>query len=305
MNEEQRTVLAAVARLEESRSGPIDEYTVARGSGILGAELSGQEWTQSAERDRIRQVLDELEERGLLRVERDGYWRPRTALAGRRALQEPDAPARPAPRGAVPAGGVIARGDHEPPADTPAARGTRGWPAWWPAALRFGEPSTAPLLAAIGVVAALLLLTLLTIGVLRSSGAAQEASATGTAGAGAAATGTPQTGSGANILPPTPAGTLATATDPTAAPTPSPSPRPPTPTPAPSGSFLRIVNTNNEGAFLYVTPAGERRFALSEGTELEDLGADEEDSQGRVWKHVRYANFEGWLLEEYTEVVEE
>ncbi|HEX5503882.1 MAG TPA: hypothetical protein VFW96_14755, partial [Thermomicrobiales bacterium] len=86
MSEEERAVLAAVARMEEAHGGPIDEYTVARGAGVLGSDLSGQEYVLRPERERIRQIFDALESQGMLRVDRTGYWRPRTTLAGRRAL---------------------------------------------------------------------------------------------------------------------------------------------------------------------------------------------------------------------------
>ena len=68
MSEEQRAVLAAVARMEANRGGPIDEYTTARAAGILATDLSGQEYVQSPERERIRAIFDDLEERGLLQI---------------------------------------------------------------------------------------------------------------------------------------------------------------------------------------------------------------------------------------------
>ncbi len=65
-----------------------------------------------------------------------------------------------------------------------------------------------------------------------------------------------------------------------------------------------VANTDNQGAFLFATPAGERRFAVSEGQELEVIGPDAQDSQGRVWKHVAFGEFEGWILAEFTETPE-
>src|SRR5207237_1828467 len=137
MNEEQRAVLAAVARLEESRGGPIDEYTVARASGLLDTDLPGQDWMLRPEREAIRRLFDELEQQGMLRLDRTGYWRPRTTLAGRRALQTPSAAPFPH-RGAVPVE------DESLLASEPVRGEARAWPAWWPAALRFGGPYSAP-----------------------------------------------------------------------------------------------------------------------------------------------------------------
>src|SRR5207248_81454 len=85
------------ARLEESRGGPIDEYTVARASGLLDTDLPGQDWMLRPEREAIRRLFDELEQQGMLRLDRTGYWRPRTTLAGRRALQTPSGAPRPPP----------------------------------------------------------------------------------------------------------------------------------------------------------------------------------------------------------------
>ena len=89
MNEEQRAVLAAIQRMEGNPGTLIDEYTVARAAGILTTDLSGNEYLHAAGRDQIRRILDDLEVLGLVRLDREGYWRPRTTLSGRRALQRP------------------------------------------------------------------------------------------------------------------------------------------------------------------------------------------------------------------------
>lgn len=300
MNEEQRAVLEAIGRLEQSRGGPIDEYTVARSAGILESDLSGQEYAQSAARERIRELFEELEESGMLRLERGGYWRPRTTLAGRRTLQ-----------GVPPIAAARARTFPEPQEDevtvvapTGALAGARPggarrvWPAWWPLALRFGAGPLAPLLGLVGLLAALLLIVLIA-----ARSASGPEAPTGTAVAvGTVTPPTPVTLP--SVTPPpgvTPVGVTPTSPlDPTAVPL-----RRPTPTPTPRGPLLTIANTNNEGAFLYATPGGERRFAISEGSEVEDIGPDERDPQGRNWKHVRYGNFEGWILEQFTRPAEE
>jgi hypothetical protein len=308
MNEEQRAVLEAVARLEESRGGPIDEYSVARAAGILTTDLSGQEYLLSQEREQIRRAFDELEESGMLRVDRTGYWRPRTTLAGRRALQSPQAPPPVVGRGAVPR-------DDVPPADRAGAaderRGAaRAWPAWWPVPLRFGQDAGAlPVLAAIGVVALLLVFVLAALAVRAIGGGGAPtpttsafAAATGTAANGAVA---PPAGTVDFAATPMTTAALATAATP-ATPTPRPptatrGPLPPTATPRSNAPIVIVANTDGEGAFLYATPNGERtQVALPEGTELEDIGPDEQDSLGRTWKHVRTDwGFEGWLLTDY------
>lgn len=314
MNEEQKAVLAAVARLEQTRSGPIDEYTVARAAGILNGELDGPAYVQSLERARIRQIFDELDERGLLRLERGGYWRPRTSLAGRRALE---APARvgvtatatrtvivPAGGGAVPDPRLRDREDDLDEREV--APAARAWPTWWPAALRFGDPSSTPLLLGIGAIAAFLLVALITVNALGSGGddpaptaALGAAGGTATAGAavaGAATTGT--AGAGALTATPQPGGARSTA---------SPSPRSgPTPTAA-SASFapaLIIANTDRQGVRVFKTPAGERSFAIPEGEEVEVIGPDRQDGQGNIWKHIRFGDEEGWILEQYTRPAE-
>ena len=91
MNEEQRAVLAAIGRMEQGSGTLVDEYTVAREAGIVRGELSGQEYVHSQERVQIRRLLEELEDGGMVRLSREGYWRPRTTLAGRRATQDPRA----------------------------------------------------------------------------------------------------------------------------------------------------------------------------------------------------------------------
>ncbi|MDP9371471.1 MAG: hypothetical protein M3Q65_03240, partial [Chloroflexota bacterium] len=143
MSEEQREVLAAVARMEESPSGPVDEYTTARAAGILATDLSGQEYVHSPERERIRSIFADLEDRGLLRVERSGYWRPRTSLAGRRAVQRPVSASTavttrtrvvgfPPPTAVPGERGAVPDLQAPPPAFADVERQGRGWPAWWP-----------------------------------------------------------------------------------------------------------------------------------------------------------------------------
>lgn len=312
MNEEQRTVLESVARLEENRGGPVDEYTVARDIGILGSELSGQDYAQSAEREHIRRLFDELEEMGMVRLDRSGYWRPRTTLAGRRAVQGVTTIGAPTATRTV----VFPRQQQvttttvetvAPPVahdDGPIEGGrggaTRVWPAWWPRALRFGAGPLAPLLALLGLLASLLLIALLVVSV-RGSG---QDPPTGTPFPPAAFPTPPPPVAGASSPEATPP--PANGPDPEASPTRPPRPRPtprPTATPGPRAQYVVIANTNREGAFLYATPAGERRFALPDGTELEDIGPDEQDPRGRTWKHVRYGNTDYWILEEYTEPV--
>lgn len=318
MNEEQRTVLAAVARLEEHRSGPVDEYTVARGAGILGGEMDGQTYAQSAERERIRRILDELDEQGLIRLERTGYWRPRTSLAGRRALTG-EGPIRGATftparaTAAMPRGGAVplSRDEQDDELLLPRQpeeeeeRDERAWPAWWPAALRFGDPSSTPLLAGIGLVAALLLVTLVVLAA-RGSGGDATPTAPATSVAAADRTGTPRP----TATSPAAGAAEATTTNPlgagaTASPTRGRGTPAPTPTPKPFGPTLVIANTNNEGVRVFKTPAGERSFAISEGQEVTVIGPDETDSRGNVWKHISYGGQEGWILAEYTKPAEE
>lgn len=300
MNDEQYAVLTAVARLEEHRGGPVDEYTVARAAGILATDLSGSDYAQSQERSTIRQIFDELDEAGLLRVERTGYWRPRTSLAGRRALESPPAVpplARPRLEATTPL----------PAVDVEAREASSGWPVWWPAALRFGDVAPrAPLLAALAGLTALLLLSCVVLAVrARSGGGATPSVATGTVEARATgAAGSIGAGAGAGTAPATTGGTTTVPGGATTAPsatTPRLTSTPaPTPTPRSTAPIVIVANTNNEGAILFKTPAGERsRYAVSEGTELEDIGPDEQDTRGRTWKHVRYGNFEGWILAEY------
>jgi hypothetical protein len=293
MNEEQRAVLAAVARLEESRSGPIDEYTVARASGLLDTDLSGQDWMLRPEREAIRRLFDELEEQGMLRLDRTGYWRPRTTLAGRRALQTPSAAPFPH-RGAVPV-------EDESPLPDESVRGeARTWPAWWPAALRTGDPSSAPLLALIALVAALILVVLVVLGVRAMSGGAPTPTATAPPVAAAPST---ATATATAVATATPAAAAASPVTPTTRPTATLIPLAPTATPRDNPPVMVVDNTEGKGAFLFATPSGERRFAVKEGTELLDIGPDETDATGRLWKHVRvpdYNNFEGWIPAEYT-----
>lgn len=307
MSEEERAVLAAVARMEEAHGGPIDEYTVARTAGILDSDMSGQEYVLRPERERIRQIFDALENQGMLRIDRSGYWRPRTTLAGRRALQAPPPPTirRPAAIAPAPAGGAIPaaadEGEAAPPAPPPA------WPAWWPEALRFGEgPTATPFFAAIAAIAAIILAVII-VAALRGGGGG--ITPTATAGvptlAAAASPAAPTTSAPAATATPraaTPARTT-TAKEPTEAPTATLMPLAPTATPLANPPTLYVAHTDNQGAYLFATPNGERRFAISDGTPMLDIGPDEKDSLGRTWKHVRlpdYNNFEGWILAEYT-----
>ena len=80
--------------------------------------------------------------------------------------------------------------------------------------------------------------------------------------------------------------------------------RDPTPTAGPQVAKVMIANTDNKGAWLYVLPAGERRIAVPEGFILDVIGADERDTKGQNWKHIRYLDFEGWIPEEYTTPVQ-
>ena len=87
MNDEQRAILAAIARMEGQAGSLVDEYTVARSANILTADLTGQEYVAAPGREVVRRHFGELEAAGLIRVDRDGFWRPRTTLARRRVLQ--------------------------------------------------------------------------------------------------------------------------------------------------------------------------------------------------------------------------
>jgi hypothetical protein len=339
MNEEQRAVLAAVGRMEQGNGTLIDEYTVAKEAGVVRGELPGQEYVHSQERMQIRQLLDELERGGMIRVSREGYWRPRTTLAGRRAWQDPHAALLPA--GVVappqpPAAGhsgasripdIFGDDDDLPPEPRWASQQgaaarepgreeepARAWPAWWPAALRFGDPGLTPL---IGAAAAGLLVLLLVVIVASRVVGSTRATPTPTISAVA------QTATAfAALPPPTPttagggsqpsAGSSgASAATPSARPTTSAPPEPteprlPTATAGPPSAKVRIANTELQGAWLYATPAGERTtLAVPEGTLVEIAGPDERDTQGRNWKQIHWANDVYWLLEEYTTPAEE
>jgi len=312
MNEEQRAVLAAIHRMEESPGILIDEYTVARAAGILPTELNGHEYLQSAVRAQIHHLLDELEVLGLVRLDREGYWRPRTTLSGRRSLQRPLV-ALPTQRPTlVPSGSEAGTASAPPTADdfdagaATVATARRGrWPAWWPAPLRVGDPALTPIIAPVALVLAILLLVVVVTQV-RAGG---QTAATATAAANTAST---ATSSAAQIPPtvpptvsgvvPTPPGGAATPRQPTPTrgPTgPTPDTRQPTPTAGPAAAQVRVANTD-VGAYVFVTPAGERRFAIPEGFVLDVIGPDQRDSKGNNWKHIRYLDFEGWIPEEYT-----
>jgi hypothetical protein len=312
MNEEQRAVLAAIHRMEESPGTLIDEYTVARATGILPTELNGHEYLQSAVRAQIHHLLDELDVLGLVRLDREGYWRPRTTLSGRRSLQRPlvALPAqRPAivphggDRDAAPAPAGTAGSDADATSAAPARNGR--WPAWWPAPLRFGDPALTPIIAPVALVLAMLLLVVVATQVLGSSG---RAAATATAEAASTATTLaaqlpPTPAATAPVVVPTPPGGAATPRQPTptfgpAAPTVDN--RAPTPTAGAAAAQVHVANTENKGAWVFVLPAGERRFAIPEGFVLDVIGPDQRDAKGNNWKHIRYLDFEGWIPEEYT-----
>ncbi|MGN6810671.1 MAG: hypothetical protein ACTHMP_07335 [Thermomicrobiales bacterium] len=317
MNEEQRAVLETVARMEQHPSGSVDEYTVARASGVLARDLSGQDWLHAAERDHIRRIFDNLEDEGLLRIDRTGYWRPRTSLAGRRIVQglpaavvphynpsatwhdEPAAEARP----------IRPARTEETDLEEPPTRlrygekprpGDRGWPAWWPAALRIGDPSVTPIVVPV-VILALLLMLVLGVRVLGSRGSTPaptvtvNARASATAGAIGVA---PTRGAGG---PPTPgAGGTNTGVTPTTGARPTRGPQA-TATQAVIIPQVRIANTDNEAAFMFATPAGEKMdVAIPEGTLVDDIGPDEQDPYGVTWKHVRFGDSVGWVPKQYT-----
>lgn len=318
MNEEQRAVLAAIHRMEESPGTLIDEYTVARAAGILPTDLNGHEYVQSSVRAQIHHLLDELDVLGLLRLDREGYWRPRTTLSGRRSLQRPlmalptQRPTLVPPSGSAAAAAAAGVDAAARSGDAPAAVSTNRsgrWPGWWPAPLRFGDPSLTPIVAPVALVLALLLIV---VAVTQARGG-DPAAATATAVAGAAATGTtvaaqlPSPAATAPIVVPPPsggAGTPRPVTPTRQPPTPTVVNRAPTPTAGPASARVMVVNTENKGAYLYVLPAGERRFAIPEGFILDVIGPDQRDTQGRNWKHVQYENFQGWILEEYTTPVD-
>jgi SH3-like domain-containing protein len=75
---------------------------------------------------------------------------------------------------------------------------------------------------------------------------------------------------------------------------------PPTPTRAPAGSWVAVVNTDDDGVFLRATPGGARKLvAWAEGARLEALGP-EETVDGRRWRRVRdRAGTSGWVAAEY------
>ncbi len=313
MNEEQRAVLAAIHRMEENPGTLIDEYTVARAAGILPTELNGHEYLQSAVRAQIHQLLGELDVLGLVRLDREGYWRPRTTLSGRRSLQRPlvalptQRPTLVPPAGDEAAAPVAAANRDEDAFNTAAPARNGRWPTWWPASLRFGDPALTPIIAPVALVLAILLLVVVVTQV-RAGG---QGAATATAAAGSAATATalalqqvpsPTPGAVPGAVP-TPQGGVATPRQPT--PTrgpavPTPDTRAPTPTAGPAATQLRVANTENKGAYVYVLPAGERRFAIPEGFVLDVIGPDQRDAKGNNWKNIRYLDFDGWIPEEYT-----
>lgn len=329
MNEEQRAVLAAIGRMEQAGGTLVDEYTVAQATGIVQGELAGPDYAHSRERGQIRRLLEELEAGGMLRLSREGYWRPRTTLAGRRAWQNPGATllppgvvatAPPPPgRGATTIPDIFGddgdEGEDLPPARPdrqPVAGGTGpeeapagGWPAWWPTALRLGDPARTPIL---GAAAAGLLAVLLVVVIAARVAGARGAAATPTVGA-VAQTATafaaqpPPTAPPASSAPPSivgATGTQGASGRPSAAPT-ATTPRAPTATAGPASARVRIVNTELQGAWLFATPAGENtRVGIPEGTVVEIVGPDERDTKGRNWKHIRWGEQTYWILEEYT-----
>lgn len=304
MNEEQRAVLTAIHRMEGNPGTLIDEYTVARAAGLLPGDLTGNEYLHDPGRERIRQIFDNLDQDGLIRLDREGYWRPRTTLSGRRVLQHPPT-AAPSPRpSSAPAAAVADAGAQLPPAEYApgevAARPNQGgWPSWWPLVLRVGEPRLVLILAPALAVVALLAVCLLGSRLLGVTGGTPTpttvaiTSPVPSAAAQAQPTATPAAQAGN-------AGAAQTATAPRIVPTVPPTVGAPTPTAGPAAKKVMIVNTDNQGARLYVTPAGERRIAVPEGFILEVIGPDERDTKGQNWKHVRYLDFEGWIPEEFT-----
>jgi hypothetical protein len=335
MNEEQRAVLAAVGRMEQGSGTLIDEYTVAKEAGVVRGDLPSQEYVHSQERAQIRHLLEELERGGMIRLSREGYWRPRTTLVGRRAWQDPHAsllpptvvtPPEPQPTrrgGAAPIPDIFGdddepreprwatqRTDRDPETEPEEQPRRRAWPAWWPAALRVGDPGRTPLIA--GAAAALLALLLVIVVATRvAGGRGPDPTPTISAVAQTATTfaalpsPTPPTAGGG-----TQPSAAASAASPTAPASTRPSSngageptqtRPPTATAGPPAAQVRIANTDLQGAFLYATPAGERTtLAVPEGTLVEVAGPDERDTQGRNWKQIYWANDVYWILEEYT-----
>jgi len=314
MNEEQRAVLAAIHRMEGNPGTLIDEYTVARSADIVTTDLTGNEYLQSAGREQIRHILDELEVLGLIRLDREGYWCPRTTLSGRRALQRPFV-ALPSTRPRlVPAADPTdsRQADTEAVLPIPAERAAtdRGrWPAWWPAALRVGDPSLTPLIAP--VLAILVLVLIFAVGARVLGGGTVAATPSPSAsGASTSIAGgqlpppTAQVAPTAGTNPGGGAGTPRPLTPTRAVLTPTPGNVAPTPTAGLSAARVMVANTENKGAWVYVLPAGERRFAIPEGFVLEVIGSDQRDTKGHNWKHIRYLDFQGWIPEEYTVPVE-
>lgn len=316
MNEEQRAVLAAIHRMEGNPGTLIDEYTVARAADIVTTDLTGNEYLQAAGRDRIRHTLDELEVLGLIRLDREGYWRPRTTLSGRRSLQRPLV-ALPSTRPrSVPSADTdldaSRQADTEVALPLPTGRAAteRGrWPTWWPAALRIGDPSLTPIIAP--VLAILVLVLIFAVGARVLGGGTVAATPSPSAGGvstsiagGQLPPPTAQVGSPTGTNPGGAVGTPRPLTPTRAALTPTPGDRAPTPTAGPSAARVMVANTENKGAWVFVLPAGERRFAIPEGFVLEVIGPDERDTKGQNWKHIRYLDFEGWIPEEYTVPVE-
>lgn len=312
MNEEQRAILAAIHRMEGNPGTLIDEYTVARSADIVATDLTGNEYLQSAGRERIRHALDELEVLGLIRLDREGYWRPRTTLSGRRSLQRPlvalpSTRTRPGPSADTDlADSRQAETEVAVPVPTARASADRGrWPTWWPAAFRVGDPSLTPIIAP--VLAILVLFLIFVVGARVLGGGAIPA--TPSPAASSAPTGIaggqppPPTAQVAPTVGTNPGGGVGTPrplTPTRVVLTPTPGNRVPTPTAGPPAARVRVANTDNKGAFVYVLPAGERRFAIPEGFVLEVIGPDERDTKGQNWKHIRYLDFEGWIPEEYT-----
>ncbi|MFN8537941.1 MAG: hypothetical protein U0232_10765 [Thermomicrobiales bacterium] len=316
MNEEQRAVLAAVGRMEQGSGTLIDEYTVAKEVGVVRGDIPSQEYVHSQERAQIRQLLEELERGGMIRVSREGYWRPRTTLVGRRAWQDPHAsllptavvmPPQPPPLsgrgGSAPIPGIFGDDDDddEPPQprwasqrqpreaepEREEAPQQRAWPTWWPAALRFGDPGLTPLIGA--AAAGLLALLLIVVVVTRVAGGRGPAPTPTISAVAQTAT------TVAGLPPPAPptatqpvaagsassVGPLASARASSSGPAQPTQPRQPTATAGPQATKLRIANTELQGAFLYATPAGERTtLAVPEGTLVEVAGPDERDTQG-------------------------
>lgn len=325
MNEEQRAVLAAIGQMEQTTGALVDEFTVGRAAGIVKDDLSSQEYVHSPARAQIRRLFDELADGGMIRVSQEGYWRPRTTLAGRRALQHPDATLLP-PTIATPIPDFGDRtrggaqqipdifgdedGDLPPGLTTQQPREEQrepgGWPGWWPAALRFGDPGLTPL---IGSAAAALVALLLVVFVATRIVGGLRVTPTPTVSA-AAQTATIQAANPPTQPPPvtqarpsaggSAAGQASASGRPSTPPT-ATTERPPTATAGPQTGWVRIANTELQGAFLYATPAGERtKLAIPEGILVEIAGPDQRDTQGRNWKHVYWANDAYWLLEEYT-----